>query len=175
MQMRPRAWIPTLGLLAAAAAALPLWAAPAAESATPATPTVVTPSAATAATTSDVPAGRKIVKVVKIADSAPAPTMQQLVVVRDAETGKMRQPTAAEWEKMKASIDPLYRSDAGLEEIYYEDGSVGMVLGDRYMSMMLVQRGADGKLAPTCTHDAQAATDILTGTSVAPAEARNDQ
>jgi hypothetical protein len=170
MQMRPRAWIPTLGLLAAAAAALPLWAAPAAESATPATPT-----AATAATTSEVPAGRKIVKIVKIAESAPAPTMQQLVVVRDAETGKMRQPTAAEWEKMKASIDPLFRSDAGLEEIYYEDGSVGMILGDRYMSMMLVQRGADGKLAPTCTHDAQAATDILTGTSVAPAEARNDQ
>lgn len=166
MQMRPRARILTLGLLAAAAA-LPLWAAPAAESATPATPTA-------AATTSEAPAGRKVVKVVKIAESA-APAMHQLVAVRDAETGAMRAPTAAEWEKLKVSIDPLYRSDAGLEEIYYEDGSVGMILGDRYMSMMLVQRGADGKLAPTCTHDAQVATDILTGTSVAPAEARNDQ
>lgn len=157
--MRPRIWISILSLVAAAGV-LPLAAAPVGE-----------------ATSEQAPAARpgNVVKVVKIGQAA-APSMRDLVVVRDAETGQMRAPSAAEWARMSEDLDPLYRTDIGLEEMYYEDGTVGVRLGDRYHSMMLTRRSADGRLAPSCTHEAQKAVDVLTGQPANTAgETRNDQ
>lgn len=170
--MRPSIWIPTLSLLAAAAV-LPLAAAPADGSPQQA------PSAAASSPVAAAPASAgarpgQVVKVVKIGQEAPA--MRDLVVVRDAQTGQLRAPNAAEWSKISVSLDPLYRTDIGLEETYYEDGTVGVRLGDRYQTMMLARRSADGQLAPSCTHDAQRAADVLTGQPATTAgETRNDQ
>lgn len=173
--MRPRIWIPTLSLVAAAGV-LPLAAAPADQAnPNPAPPTVTAAATAPAASAADARPGQ-VVKVVKIGEAAAAPAMRDMVVVRDAETGQLRAPNAAEWARMSESVDPLYRTDIGLEELHYEDGTVGVRLGDRYQSMMLTRRSADGKLAPTCTHDAQTATDVLTGQPATNAgETRNDQ
>lgn len=167
--MRPKAWFLTLGALVMAAS-LPFSHA---ETAAQAAPPDTTPAAAPEAA----PAARpgKVVKVVRIGQEAPA--MRDLVMVRDAETGEMRAPTAAEWSKLAVSVDPLFRSDIGLEEMHFEDGTVGVRLGDRYQSMMLTQRSADGQLTPTCTHDAQTAVDVLEGKKVASKveEVRDDQ
>lgn len=160
--MRPRAWILSLSTVAMAAAMLPLWAAPAAESATPA-------AAAPAATA--VAPERKIVKIVKI--QGEAPSKQGLVAVRDAETGQLRAPNAAEMAKLSENLDPLFRSDVGLETVYWDDGTITVRLEDRYQSMVLTHKGASGKLEPTCTHDAQKAADVILATP-AP-ETRNDQ
>lgn len=157
--MRPRIWISTLSLVAAAGV-LPLAAAPVGEATSP---------QATSARPGNV------VKVVKISQ-ATAPAMRDMVVVRDPETGKLRAPNAEEWARMSESVDPLYRTDIGLEEMYYEDGTVGVRLGDRYHSMMLARRSAEGRVAPTCTHEAQTAVDVLTGQPATTAgETRNDQ
>ena len=166
--MRPRIWIPTLSLVAAAGV-LPLAAAPADEA------TVPSAATASAATAPDARPG-KVVKVVKIGETTAAPAMRDMVVVRDAETGQLRAPNAAEWSRMAESVDPLYRTDIGLEELYYEDGTVGVRLGDRYQTMMLTRRSAGGSLAPACTHSAQVAVDVLTGQPANTAgETRNDQ
>lgn len=158
--MRPRIWISTLSLVAAAGV-LPLAAAPADQ-----------------AVPQETPAARpgKVVKVVQIGETTAAPAMRDMVVVRDAETGQLRAPSAAEWTRMAESVDPLYRTDIGLEELHYEDGTVGVRLGDRYQTMMLTRRSAEGALAPACTHSAQNAVDILTGQPATTAgETRNDQ
>lgn len=162
--MRPRAWILSLSTVAMAAAMLPLWAAPAAESATPA-------AAAPAATAAPAAAERKIVKIVRTQGDAPA--KQGLVAVRDAETGQLRAPNAAEMAKLAENLDPLFRSDVGLETVYWDDGTITVRLEDRYQSMVLTHKGASGKLEPTCTHDAQKAADVILATP-AP-ETRNDQ
>ncbi len=170
--MRPRIWIPTLSLVAAAGV-LPLAAAPADQATPQATPSAV--AASPAATAPDARPG-KVVKVVQIGQATAAPAMRDMVVVRDAETGQLRAPNAAEWSRMAESVDPLYRTDIGLEELHYEDGTVGVRLGDRYQTMMLTRRSAEGALAPACTHSAQNAVDILTGQPANTAgETRNDQ
>lgn len=165
--MRPKAWILTLSALVMSASLPSSHAETAAEAAAP----------ATSQAAPEAPAARpgKVVKVVRIGQEAPA--MRDLVMVRDAETGEMRAPTAAEWSKLAVSVDPLFRSDIGLEEMYFEDGTVGVRLGDRFQSMMLTQRSADGQHEPTCTHDAQTAVDVLKGQKVAgkTEEVRDDQ
>lgn len=169
--MRPKAWILSLSTVAMAAAMAPLVAAPAAESATPAAPasaasvTVVSAPAAPSAE-------RRIVKVVRL-QGQEAPAKRDMVVVKDAETGQFRAPNAEEWARMSADLDPLYRSDVGLEEVYYDDGTVAIRLGDRYQSMMLTHKDAQGRVQPTCTHDAQTAVDVITHSHAG--EGRNDQ
>ncbi len=56
-------------------------------------------------------------------------------------------PTPPKWAKLSENLDPLFRSSVGLEEIYYDDGTVGIRLEDRYQSMMLTHRDASGLLA----------------------------
>ena len=95
---------------------------------------------------------------------SPAPAASGLMVVRDAETGELRAPTAAEWENMAASFDPLNRSDAGLVERHYPDGRVSVVLQGRVQSMALIHRDAvTGENEPSCTHSLEAAGQALAG------------
>ncbi len=93
-----------------------------------------------------------------------APGPSGLTIVRDAETGKLRAPTAEEWQSLASSFDPLNRSDAGLVKRHHPDGHVSVVLQGRFQSTTLVHREpATGVIDPTCTHDAETAGKILTG------------
>jgi len=92
------------------------------------------------------------------------PAASGLMVVRDAETGKLRAPTAEEWQVLATSFDPLNRSDAGLVERHYPDGHVSVVLDGRFQSMTLLRRdAATGEIDPTCTDNAETAGLLLTG------------
>ena len=95
-----------------------------------------------------------------------APGPSGLAVVRDAETGRLRAPTAEEWQSIGSSLDPLNRSDAGLVKRHHPDGRVSVVLQGRFQSTTLVRREpTTGAIAPTCTHDAETAALILNGAS----------
>ncbi len=95
-----------------------------------------------------------------------APGPSGLTIVRDAETGKLRAPTAEEWRSMASTFDPLNRSDAGLVERHHPDGRVSVVLQGRFQSMTVVRREpTTGKIDPVCTHDAETAGQILNGAS----------
>lgn len=97
-----------------------------------------------------------------------APAASGLMVVRDAQTGKLRAPTAEEWQVLATSFDPLNRSDAGLVERHYPDGRVSVLLEGRFQSMTLLRRdAATGEIDQTCTSDGETAGLLLTGASEA--------
>lgn len=104
------------------------------------------------------------------------PAASGLTVVRDAETGKLRAPTAEEWQVLATSFDPLNRSDAGLVERHYPDGHVSVVLDGRFQSMTLLRRDAvTGEIDPTCTDNAQTASLLLTGAIEADLDREGEQ
>ncbi|MEM8993666.1 MAG: hypothetical protein AAGF23_02615 [Acidobacteriota bacterium] len=88
-----------------------------------------------------------------------APDMSGLVAVRDAETGELRAPTPEEMQGLQSTVDPLMRSDAGLVERHYPDGTIGVRLEGRFQSMAVVHRDAEtGEVTPTCSHSATVVT-----------------
>lgn len=105
--------------------------------------------------------------------SAPA----ALVAVRDAVTGELRAPTAAERARLQLSTDPLNRSDAGLEKVFYSDGTVGVRLDGRFQTASVVRRPANAAAQETvdeefsCTHSAPALTQLI----AAPTSAATEQ
>jgi hypothetical protein len=80
---------------------------------------------------------------------------QGMVVVRDAQTGKMRAPTPDELRALRAPA-PSAALSAGTSRpqslAVRRDGTRGVRLGDRTMVYEVVTRGADGKLSGECVH-----------------------
>lgn len=103
-----------------------------------------------------------------------APSMQGLVVVRDAETGEFRTPNAKEWARLSEHLEPANRFAEGLEELQFPDGTVGVRLDDSFHSFSLVQKDSHGQTHPSCTTSAQAIVNVVTGAAPAP-EVRNEQ
>ena len=102
---------------------------------------------------------------------------QGMVVVRDAQTGQLRAPTAAE---MRALAPPsaAARMSAPSQPamVTHPGGSRHVRLGERGLVYSVVKRGADGKLDEQCVHGAVAAEkaiDPSTSTSTA-ATAHNE-
>ncbi|MEM1177821.1 MAG: hypothetical protein AAGM22_05725 [Acidobacteriota bacterium] len=93
------------------------------------------------------------------------PEMPALVKVRDAETGDMRAPTPEEMARLQSTMDPLNRSDAGLVERHYPDGTIGVRLDGRFQSMSVVNRNPEtGEITPTCTTSAHVVSHKLAAT-----------
>jgi hypothetical protein len=92
-----------------------------------------------------------------------SPPMSGLVVVRDETTGKLRAPTAEEWERMASDLELLNQSYDGLLETQYPDGTVGITLDGRYQSMVLAHADEDGVSHSTCSEGPQALVDLILG------------
>lgn len=98
-----------------------------------------------------------------VAGAAPqAPAAQGLSVVRDAETGELRAPTAAELRALRASSATTTRAaPAQPQAVTGTRGESSAVLGERGLVYAVVKRGADGKLDHHCVDGAHAAARVL--------------
>jgi hypothetical protein len=95
-----------------------------------------------------------------------------LVVVRDAETGELRPPTAAEMARI-AGFRAINESSAGLVEESLADGGVKVNLEGRFESFLTVHVTPDGKRVYACNDDPLHAAEALTGHDLA--EAKPDE
>ncbi|TQK10809.1 hypothetical protein [Herbaspirillum sp. SJZ107] len=100
------------------------------------------------------------------AQPASAHSQEGMVVVRDAQTGKMRAPTPDELKALRARNPAPAALAAGTPPPHQalaprRDGTRGVRLGDRTMVYDVVTRGADGKLSSECVHGAAAAEAAL--------------
>lgn len=86
-----------------------------------------------------------------------------MVVVRDAQTGQMRAPTADEMKALTQAPSGALRAQPPLSSLVVTnpDGSRRLRIGERAQVFTVVSRGADGKLAEQCVHGEHAATKAL--------------
>jgi hypothetical protein len=90
--------------------------------------------------------------------SAHAQQESGMVVVRDAQTGQLRAPTAAE----ARALAPAPTASAAMRAappamVTHPDGGRHVKLGERSLVYTIVTRGADGKLHDQCVQGAAAA------------------
>lgn len=82
-------------------------------------------------------------------------------VVRDAETGQLRAPTAEEAKALRAAGGRAAASASGQREIRHKNGTVEMVLDNSTLMYSVARRNADGSITQACVQGedkAQAAT-----------------
>ena len=88
--------------------------------------------------------------------AAPAAAQESLVIVRDADTGKLRPATAEEHAALKAlpasgkARVALRAMAIGPQPKRHSSGAVGIRVTDDMASQSVVVRGADGKLIEAC-------------------------
>jgi hypothetical protein len=97
---------------------------------------------------------------------ARAAGQEGMVVVRDAVTGKVRAPTAAEMRALRAATPPnaalSNARPAAAPALTRRDGARGVRVGESHMVYEVVVRGADGKLHSQCVQGQEAAQRALT-------------
>lgn len=91
--------------------------------------------------------------------AAPAPVAQGMVVVKDAQTGAIRQATPAEIGKLSPT-NLLLDSVTGAPTLK-ADGSRSVRLGADNMNFVVVTKGADGKLTTTEVVGEKKADDLV--------------
>jgi hypothetical protein len=91
----------------------------------------------------------------------PAPAhaagQQGMVVVRDAQTGELRAPTAAESQALRGNSAQQRKAASQRVESVGPGGSRKVHLGRSALVYSVAKRGADGKLAEECVSGADAA------------------
>lgn len=97
-----------------------------------------------------------------------------MVVVRDAQTGKMRAPTPDELKALRARSPGPAAFGAGRPQqpqalAPRRDGARGVRLGQKTMVYEVVTRGADGTLSTECVHGEAAAAGALNAPGASPA------
>lgn len=99
------------------------------------------------------------------ADAQPAPAQQGMVVVRDADTGELRAPTADEARALhpRTNTSAADAAAPAPKMVTGPGGRRSVQLGERGMVYSVVTRGADGKLEEQCVHGAHAADHALKG------------
>jgi hypothetical protein len=80
-----------------------------------------------------------------------------MIVVRDAQTGQLRAPTAAESRALAPPPSASMRAQGQPTVVTHPGGSRQVRLGERGLVYSVVTRGADGKLQEQCVHGASAA------------------
>ena len=95
------------------------------------------------------------------APQAPAPAQQGLTVVRDAETGELRAPTAVETQALQPQAAAATARSQQPTMVTGADGRQSVYLGSSQHVYAVVKRGADGKLDHQCVEGADAAHDHL--------------
>jgi len=102
-----------------------------------------------------------------------------MTVVRDADTGKLRAPTAEEFKALEAQ---RLKSSAGKAEaprpapvaVRRPDGSMSVTLDESHMSYAVVTRNADGTLTEQCVTGADAANKAVSGKKVPSAKSASN-
>jgi hypothetical protein len=88
-----------------------------------------------------------------------------MVVVRDAQTGKMRAPTPEELRALRAKAPPPSAAVAGATPqphlLSRRDGARGVRLGEKSLVFDVVTRGEDGKLSSHCVQGEAAAREAM--------------
>ena len=89
--------------------------------------------------------------------TAPVASQDAIVIVRDAETGKLRPATAEEHEALKAIPANNLRARVAMRAAAltpqlkrHSSGATGVRLTDDMASQSVIVRGADGKLIEAC-------------------------
>lgn len=90
------------------------------------------------------------------APSAPAQA-QGMVVVRDAQTGQLREPTPAEIRALQPAPSASRTAPAQASIVTGPGGRRSVRLGERHLVYSVVQRDAEGKLGEQCVHGVHAA------------------
>ena len=99
-----------------------------------------------------------------LAQDAPT-SVNTMTVVRDAETGKLRAPTAAEISALQLraarSTSARAGTPAATQQKFHASGARGVRLTDEFMSQSVAVRRADGSIDASCVHtqDAVAAAE----------------
>ena len=88
-----------------------------------------------------------------------------MVVVRDAETGKMRAPTPEELRALRAKAPPAAAALTATPQqprlLSRRDGARGVRLGESSQVYEVVTRGEDGKLSSQCVKGEDAAREAM--------------
>lgn len=106
--------------------------------------------------------GLALVALCQAAAAAPqAPAQQGLTVVRDAETGELRAPTALETQALQPPAAAATARRQQPTMVTGADGRQSVYLGSSQHVYAIVKRGADGKLDHQCVEGADAAHDHL--------------
>ena len=89
--------------------------------------------------------------------NANAQDQQGMVVVRDAQTGQLRAPTAAESQALAPKSTTSMTAPARPSLVTHPGGARGVRLGDRGLVYSVVTRDGDGKLNDQCIRGENAA------------------
>jgi hypothetical protein len=103
----------------------------------------------------------------------PAPSLQGLTVVRDADSGELRAPTPVELRALRRQSTSTLRPPP-LTGVTGSRGERSITLGERGLVYSVVQRGADGKPVHRCVDSAHAATHVLEQSDTAAGAPRHD-
>lgn len=107
------------------------------------------------------------------AAAAPQTAAQQgLTVVRDADTGELRAPTAAETQALQPQAAASSARQQQPTMVTGADGRQSVYLGNSQHVYAIVKRGADGKLDHQCAEGADAAHAHLNHDAPAAAQAQ---
>lgn len=89
---------------------------------------------------------------VAVAAGAPmaASAAEQAQVVRDAETGQLRAPTAEEAAALRAAAGKSASTTSAPREIRHKNGAVEMVLDNSTLMYSVARRHADGSISQAC-------------------------
>jgi len=88
---------------------------------------------------------------------ASAQDQQGMVVVRDAQTGQLRAPTAAESRALAPRASTSLAAPAQPNMVTHPGGARQVRLGERGLVYSVVKRDGDGKLSDQCVHGSEAA------------------
>lgn len=90
-----------------------------------------------------------------------ASAQEGITVVRDAETGQLRPPTAQELRALRAKEPQPQVAPASPRSAVRPDGTRKLELGERGMVYSVVERTPDGKLKRLCVNGGEAAGEVL--------------
>lgn len=97
-------------------------------------------------------------------DAPAAPAQGQgMVVVRDAQTGQLRTPTAAEIRALQPPMSAAAKALPQPSMVTGPGGHRSVRLGERYMVYSVVSRDSEGRLAEQCVHGQDAAARAADG------------
>jgi len=94
---------------------------------------------------------------------ASAQDQQGMVVVRDAQTGQLRAPTAAESRALAPKTTSAMTAPARPSMVTHASGARQVRLGERGLVYSVVTRDADGKLSDECVRGEEAAEHAVHG------------
>ena len=108
-----------------------------------------------------------------LAQDAPA-SADNMTVVRDAETGKLRAPTAAEISALQLRAEKSTSLRVGgpatTQQKFHATGARGARLTDAFMSQSVAVRRADGSIDAACVHNQEAVDAALRAPAIAKLE-----